>query len=72
MKTLFKRRQKVIRKVIHFLSVLEFILEEGEEDDEDEEDNLPLSQRTHLSRVIEVEQRRSSTITPPYIPTQPI
>ena len=43
-KTLVKRRQKVIRRVIHFPPVLEVILEgEEEEDDEDEEDNLPLN-----------------------------
>lgn len=55
-KTLVKRRQKVIRKVIHFQSVLEVILEEGEEeDDENEEDNLSLNKRTHLSRARELE-----------------
>ena len=72
MKTQIKRRQKVIRKVIPFPSVLEVILEEEEEEEEDdevEEDNLPLSKRTHLARDIEVEWRRSSTITPPSIPT---
>ena len=39
-KSLVKRRQKVIIKVIPFSSVLEVILEEH---DGDEEDNLPLS-----------------------------
>ena len=43
-KTLVRRRQKVIRRVIPFPSVLEPIPKEvEEEDDEDEEDNLPLS-----------------------------
>ena len=42
-KTLVKRRHKVIRKVIPFPSVLKVILEEEEEDAEDEEDKLLLS-----------------------------
>lgn len=41
-KTLVKRRKKVIRMVIPFPLVLEVIPEE-EEEDEDEEDNVPLS-----------------------------
>ena len=43
-KTLVKRRQKVIRKVIPFPLIPEPISEEEkEEDDEEEEDNLPLN-----------------------------
>lgn len=68
-KTPIERRKKVIRKFISFPSMSEVILEEEEQYDEDEEDNLPLSQRTHLYRVIELEWRRISTITPPSIPT---
>ena len=68
-KTPIKRRQKVIRKVIPFPSVPKNITKEEEEDDEDEEDNLPLSQRTHLSRATDLEQRIISTIIPPSIPT---
>lgn len=46
----------MIRRVIPFPSILEVILEgEEEEDDGDEEDNLPLNQRTHLARAIELE-----------------
>lgn len=63
------RKQKVIRRVIPIPSVLETILEE---DEEDEENDLPLIQRTHLPRTMEEEQRRSSTIMLPSIPTQPI
>ena len=43
MKTLVKRRQKVIMRVIPFPSILEVILEGEEEDDEDKEDKIPLS-----------------------------
>ena len=63
------RKQKVIKKVIPFPSVPEVIPKEEEEDNEDEEDNLSLSQRAHLARATKVEWRRSSTITPPSIPT---
>ena len=69
MKTPVKKRQKVIRKAIPFPLILEVIPEEEEEDDEDKEDNLPLSQRNHLARATRTEWRRSSTITPPSIPT---
>jgi len=60
--------------VIPFPSVPEVILEEGEEekDDEEKENNLPLNLRTHLARATKLEWRRSSTITLPPIPKQPI
>ena len=54
--TLVKKRQKVIKKVIHFPSIPEPIVEEVEEQhDEDEEDNLPLYQRTWLAQATEEE-----------------
>ena len=57
MKTLVKRirRKKVIRKVIPFPSVPNVIPKEEEENDEDEEDNVRLSQMTHIARATEVE-----------------
>jgi hypothetical protein len=67
-KTLIRRirRQKVIIRVIPIPSVPKTILKE------DKEDDLPLSQMTLLARAMEEERRRRSTITPPFIPTQPI
>ena len=53
-KTLVRRtrRQKVIRRVIPIPSILETI---PKEDEEDEEDDLSLSQRTHLATAMEEE-----------------
>ena len=66
---LLLREEKFIRRMIPFPAVPKVLPEgEKEEDDEDEEGNLPLNQRTHLERAIELEQRRSSIVTPPSIP----
>ena len=57
-KTLVKRRQKVIKKDIPFPLIPKPILEEEEEEgdeDEDEKDDLPLTKRTHLARATEQE-----------------
>ena len=63
----------MIRRVVPFPFVPKPIPKgEEEEEEEDEEDNVPLNRRTWLTRAMQRERRRSSTITLPSIPEEPL
>lgn len=58
--------------MVPFPSFLDPILEEKEEEEEDEEEDVPLQRRTQLARPTEQEKRRSSTVTRPSVPEEPL
>ena len=58
--------------MVHFPSILEPIPQGEEEEEEDEEEDVSLQRRTWLGRSMEQEKRRSSTVTPPSIPEEPL
>ena len=67
-----KKRQRVIRRMVHVPSISKPIRKGEEEEEEDEEEDVPLQRRTQLVRPMKQERRRSSMMTLPSAPEEPL